>query len=191
LNKKLHWRVNSEIRAGELRVLTSEGKMLGVFSRDEALEKAKEQGLDLIEIAPKAQPPVVKIMEIGKFLYIEEKKAREQKKKTKALELKEVRFSPFIAQGDFTTRIRRIDSFLKDGHKVRLVVVFKGRHSESRPKGYELLREVISTLSFNVSVDMEPKFLGRHLTMVVSPLKKRPITSTISIDEAENQKISG
>lgn len=171
-------------------MISSEGKMIGVMSRAEAIKKAQELGLDLIEIAPKAAPPVAKIIELGKFIYIEEKKAREQKKKAKALEVKEVRFSPFIAEGDFQTRIRRINEFLSDGHKVRIVIVFKGRHFDSKPRGYTLLRQITSSLSHEISVDMEPKFLGRHLAMVVSPLKKRPKTSTISDDgKAKNQEV--
>ena len=179
MNKKRHWKVNKEIRPVELRVIDSEGKMMGLMSRDEAIAIAEKSGIDLVEIAPNANPPVAKIIEIGKFLYIEEKKSREQKKKAKAAELKEVRFSPFIAEGDYNTRIRKIDDYLEHKHKVRVVVVFKGRHMDSRGRGYELLREIIESLKHNVNIDMEPKFLGRHLAMVVSPLKKKPETSTI------------
>lgn len=177
--KTRHWKINKEIRPVELRVIDSLGKMLGIMPRDEAITLAQKSGVDLIEIAPKANPPVAKIMELGKFIYIEEKKLREQNKKSKALELKEVRFSPFIAEGDYNTRIRKIDDYLEHKHKVRVVVVFKGRHMDSRGRGYELLREVTNSLEHNVNIDMEPKFLGRHLAMVVSPLKKKPETSTI------------
>lgn len=174
-----HWKINNEIRAAELRVIDSDGKMLGVMQRGEAIALAQKSCLDLIEIAPKANPPVAKIMELGKFIYIEEKKLREQNKKSKALDVKEVRFSPFIAEGDFNTRIRKIDDYLEHKHKVRVVVVFKGRHMESRDRGYELLKEVINSLAHSVNIDMEPKFLGRHLAMVISPLKKKQEKSTI------------
>jgi translation initiation factor IF-3 len=170
--KKKRNRINEEIRAPELRVINDKGEMLGVMSSSDALAAAKKAGIDLIEIAPMAKPPVAKIIEYGKFKYIEEKKMREQKKKAKSAELKEVRLSPFIAEGDYMTRIRRMDRFLKGGHKVRVVVVFKGRHMGSRGRGYELMREVLDSLSHEVSIDMEPKFLGRHLAMVISPLKK-------------------
>ncbi|OGM32860.1 translation initiation factor IF-3, partial [Candidatus Woesebacteria bacterium RIFCSPHIGHO2_01_FULL_44_21] len=89
---------------------------MGLMSRDEAIAIAEKSGIDLVEIAPNANPPVAKIIEIGKFLYIEEKKSREQKKKAKAAELKEVRFSPFIAEGDYNTRIRKIDDYLEHKH---------------------------------------------------------------------------
>lgn len=171
--KKINYRVNEQIRATKLRVIDSQGTFLGELSREDALAKAKEANTDLVEIAPMANPPVAKIIELGKFRYMEEKKAREQKKKTKALELKEIRFSPFIAEGDYNTRVRRIDSFLKDGHKVRVVIVFKGRHMDSRNRGYELMREILNSVSHEVTIDMEPKFLGRHLAMVISPLKSK------------------
>ena len=171
--KKRNNRINAEIRAPELRVIDEKGLMLGVMSKADALKKAEELAVDLIEIAPKAVPPVAKLIEFGKYRYIEEKKERAQKKKAKAAELKEVRLSPFIAEGDYMTRVRRMDKFLKDGHKVRVVIVFKGRHMDSRPRGYTLMREVLDSVSHEVSIDMEPKFLGRHLAMVISPLKKK------------------
>lgn len=175
MKKKQKYRINEEIKSPELRVIDEKGIMLGVMSRDEAISKAQEARVDLIEIAPNALPPVAKIIELGKFNYIEEKRERAQKKKAKAAELKEVRLSPFIAQGDYMTRIRKIDKFLKNGHKIRVVVVFKGRHMESRPRGYELMKEVLNSLEHEVSIDMEPKFLGRHLAMVISPLKKKKV----------------
>lgn len=178
--------MNGEIRANTLRVVNADGTFLGVISREEALEKAREAGTDIVEIAPKAAPPVAKIIDFGKFRYAEEKKLREQKKKTKAAELKEIRFSPFIADGDFQTRIRRIDEFLEDSHKVRVVVVFKGRHMGSRPKGYELMNKVLDTIEHEVSIDMEPKFLGRHLAMVISPLKhKKADTKNVHVKVEE------
>lgn len=187
--KKIYNRINEQIRADKLRVIDSDGKFLGILSRNEALTKAKDLGVDLIEIAPKAVPPVAKAMEVGKYRYIEEKKLRDQKKKAKSVELKEIRFSPFIADGDYQTRIRRIDSFLKAGHKIRVVVVFKGRHMGSRNRGYELMREVLDSVGHEVTIDMEPKFLGRHLAMVVSPLKvKKADTKNVHIKTVSKQE---
>jgi len=173
LDKKNYYRINNEIKSSELRVIDENGKMIGIMPKDEALKKSQEMGLDLVEIAPKAVPPVAKIIEIGKFRYIEEKKAREQKKKAKLAELKEVRLSPFIAGGDYQTKVGKIDKFLKKGHKVKVVVVFKGRHMDSKSSGYALMKEILANLAHPVSIDMEPKFLGRHLAMVISPLKKK------------------
>ena len=140
---------------------------------DEALKQAKSEGLTLVEIAPTAKPPVAKIVDFGKFRYQEEKKLRTQLKKTKTSELKEIRFSPFIAENDYNTRIKRIREFLGDKNKVRLVVVFTGRQMGSKPQGYELLKRIIAELGEAISVDMTPKFLGKHLMMIISPVAKK------------------
>lgn len=148
------------------------------MTRDEALSKAKKEKLDLVEIAPKAKPPVVKIVDLGKFRYKEEKKLRAEKKRGKSGELKEVRFSPFIADNDYRTRMERIKEFLKENHKIRLVVKFKGRQMGSKQFGYKLLEKILDNLGESVAVDMEPKFLGRHLVMVISPTSKRKDAET-------------
>ena len=172
--KKNYWRLNINIRAPKVRVLNENDKQIGVMDTQKALSKAKEAGLDLVEIAPKAKPPVVKIIDFGKFRYREEKKLKKSKKKSKAGELKEIRFSPFIADGDFETRIERVGEFLKDNNKVRLVVKFKGRQMGSKKYGYEILNRVVNIFREQIVVDMDPKFLGRHLSMIISPTNKKP-----------------
>lgn len=185
-NKYIPWKVNEEIRAEELRVVDSEGKQVGVISRQEALAKAKEAALDLIEIAPLAKPPVAKIVNLGKFLYAEEKRKKAEAKKTKASELKEIRFSPFIAENDYATRLARVKEFLGEKNKVKAVVVFKGRQLGSKPFGYQLLGRVIKDLGEGtVSIDMEPKFLGRHLVMIISPRTKVKKEGAIKNDNKE------
>jgi translation initiation factor IF-3 len=169
---KLTWKVNNQIHAPEVRVIGSNGKQEGILKINEALKKAQKEGLDLVEIAPTAKPPVVKIVELGKFRYEQEKKLQKEKKKTKASELKEVRFSPFIADHDYKTRIERVSEFLTESNKVRLVVVFKGRHMGSKDFGYKLFKRVLENFGDTVAIDMEPKFIGRHLIMTISPLKK-------------------
>ncbi len=171
-NDKFNPRVNHQIRAEELRVLGIDGKQIGVMKLSEALAQAHKVGLDLIEIAPKARPPVVKIADLGKFRYEQEKKLKKDKKKIKSGELKEIRFSPFIAKHDYQVRIERIKEFLDEKNKVRATVVFKGRHMGSKRFGYELLKNVVKDLGLEVSIDMEPKFVGRHLQMVISPTGK-------------------
>lgn len=169
-----NWRINHDIRAQELRVLDSEGKQVGVLKTGEALRKALDEGLDLVEIAPKAVPPVAKIVNFGKFKYAEDKKARKLKRKNKVSEVKEVRFSPFIAQEDYKTRLERVKEFLREGNKVRFVVVFKGRHLGSKSFGYDLGRRILTDLEaegITITIDMEPKFLGRNLVTVISPVK--------------------
>jgi len=188
-NNKIFWRVNSEIRSPEVRVIGADDKQIGVMALEKAISKAKEAKLDLVEIAPKAKPPVVKIVDFGKFRYREEKKLRSQKKKVKQTELKEIRFSPFIGEQDYTTRINRVREFLKDKNKVRLVVKFKGRQMGSTKFGYNLLKKIEEEFDQTINVDMKPKFIGRHLTMVISPLTQRKAKKTDE-NQSKNEKIS-
>lgn len=153
-----------------MRVISPDGKQLGILSLSDALKKAGEYELDLIEIAPNANPPVAKIYDLGKFRYSEEKKMRKQKKGAKAGELKEIRFSPFIAQHDYLTRIERIKKFFEDRSKVKLVVAFKGREMGSKDFGYRLIEKIRQTFEGKIAVDMEPKFFGRNLVCIISPL---------------------
>jgi len=151
------------------------------------LEKAQESGLDLVEIAPNAKPPVVKIVELGKFRYEQEKKLKKEKKRAKGSELKEVRFSPFIANHDYATRMEKIKAFLDESNKVRVVVVFMGRQMNSKSFGYELIKRITDDLGERVAIDMEPKFIGRHLITTLSPLKK--IKKEVKTDaETKNEK---
>jgi translation initiation factor IF-3 len=168
---KFNWRLNQQIRHPEVRVLAEDGKQVGIMSSNEALSKAMEAGLDLVEIAPMAKPPVVRIVELGKFKYEQEKRERQQKKSTKSGELKEIRFSPFIGEHDFNTRLERIKEFLEDGSKVRLVVRFTGRQMGSKQFGYEVIGNVLRTLDGKAKQDSEPKFLGKQLMSIISPVK--------------------
>ncbi len=165
-----YWRVNEKIQADKLRVLASDDKQIGVLSKKEALAKAEKAGLDLVEIAPRAKPPVAKIIDFGKFKYQEGKKKNSTK--VKSSDIKEIRFSPFIGDADYQTRLGRIKGFLGEKHKIRAVVKFKGRQMGSKKFGYDLLGKLLGDLGDNVQVDMEPKFVGRHLIMVISPIGK-------------------
>jgi len=162
------WRTDYQIRADKLRVIGGDGKLIGELGRDEAIKQAKEAGLTLVEIAPNAVPPVAKIVDFGKFRYQEEKKAREQNKKVKGGEVKEIRFSPFIAENDFKTRIERIKEFFEDKNKVRVVVVFRGPQMRVKHTGFEVINKIKAEFGDNVITDMEPKFLGKHLMTVLS-----------------------
>lgn len=175
-----YWRVNEKIPATTLRVLDSKGIQIGVISKDEALKLAKEGGEDLIEIAPNANPPVAKIIEFGKFKYQEEKKLKEAQKKSKPSELKEIRFTPFIGEGDYQTRMKRIDEFLTDKDKVKLVVYFKLKQLGSKTFGYDILNRILKDLGEGINIDMKPKFLGRNLIMIISP------TNTYGKDKIKN-----
>ncbi len=171
-SNKFNWRINQQIKASEVRVIDPNGKQIGVMRIDEALSKAKKLNLDLVEIAPKANPPVVKIVDLGKFKYEQEKKQRKNLKKARGGELKEIRLTPFIAEHDLGIRMKKINKFLDENNKVKIVVVFTGKQMESKNFGYELLKKINEALKDRISIDMEPKFLGRHLAMVISPLKK-------------------
>lgn len=147
--------------------------MIGVLGKDEAIKKAKGAGLSLVEIAPNAAPPVAKIVDFGKFRYAEEKKARAQAKGVKGGEVKEIRFSPFIAENDFNTRIGRIKEFFADKNKVRVVVVFRGPQMRVKHVGYDVINRIKAQFGDTVVTDMEPKFLGKYLVTVISQTTKR------------------
>lgn len=169
----LFWRTDYQIRAPKLRVVGSDGKLIGELDRDVAVKKAQAEGLSLVEIAPNAIPPVAKIVDFGKFRYSEEKKARESAKKVKGGEVKEIRFSPFIAENDFKTRIERIREFFEEKNKVRVVVVFRGPQMRVKNTGYAVIERIKKEFGENVTTDMEPKFLGKHLVTVISYAKTK------------------
>lgn len=174
--QNLFWRTDYQIRANRLRVIGSDTKLLGEMSKDEAIRKAKDEGLTLVEIAPNATPPVAKIVDFGKFKYAEEKKARAQAKGVKGGEVKEIRFSPFIGEADFKVRIERIKEFFADKNKVRVVVVFTGPQMRVKTTGYNIINRVKEVMGDSIITDMEPKFLGKHLVTVISQTNKKQIS---------------
>ncbi len=186
--QKLYWRTDYQIRATTLRVIGSDGKLIGVLTKEDALKKAKELGLTLVEIAANAVPPVAKIVDFGKFRYSEEKKLRTQAKGVKGGEVKEIRFSPFIAENDFKTRLARINEFLTDKNKVRVVVVFKGPQMRVKHTGYEVLKRINDELGDKILVDMTPKFLGKQLVTVISGTNKKAIKVEKTEEEIKNAK---
>jgi len=137
----------------------------------EALFKARQKGLDLVEVAPKAKPPVCKIIDFNKFKYQEDKKQRAGKKGIKKQVLKEVRLTPFIASQDYQVRLKKVQEFLSQGHKVRLTVKFVGRQITRKKFGYELLEKAAKQLAETAQVESEPKFQGKLLAMVFRPRK--------------------
>jgi translation initiation factor IF-3 len=170
-NRKFY-RVNERIFSLSLRVLDAEGKQIGVLSKFEALEAARSQGLDLVEVAPMAKPPVAKIIDFKKFLYQEEKKKREEKKKTKASETKEVRLGPFMSDNDLGVMERRAREFLENGDKVRLVVFFAGRQITHPEFGHKVLDKTIADLSDISKVERDRKLEGKKLIVLISPDRK-------------------
>jgi translation initiation factor IF-3 len=185
-NRKFY-RVNERIFALSLRVLDAEGKQIGVLSKFEALQEARSQGLDLVEIAPLAKPPVAKIVDYKKFLYQEEKKKREEKKKTKASETKEVRLGPFMSDNDLGVMTRRAREFLLDGDKVRLVVFFAGRQITHPEFGHKVLDKTIADLADVSKVERDRHLEGKKLIVLISPDKKGS-GKTVKTDEIKNEQ---
>ncbi len=183
---KKFYRINERIFASELRVLDSEGKQIGLLKKFEALEKAKELGLDLVEIAPTAKPPVARIIDFKKFLYQEEKKKREEKKKSKKSETKEIRLGPFMDDHDLETMVRRAREFLEGNDKVKLVVRFKGRQMGHPEFGHIVVRKAIESLSDVSKIDKEARFEGRQLIAMLSPERKKKNDQ----EQEENKEIS-
>ena len=162
------YRTNDRIRARELRVIGVDEKQIGIVTRDEAMRLAREQELDLVEIAPQANPPVARIIDFKKFLYQEEKKKREEKRKAKVGDTKEVRLGPFMSDNDLQVMIRRGREFLLDGDKVRFVVKFRGRQITRTEFGKQVLDKVILALDDISKVDREPHFEGRQMIAMLS-----------------------
>lgn len=149
-----------------------DGRQLGVFSLKEALEKAREAELDIVEIAPHAQPPVAKIIEFAKFRYHEEKKEREARRKEKrGTEIKEIWLTPFMAENDYLVKVGKIKEFLGEGHKVRIAVRFKGRQMGHREFGYQVVKKLEKDIKEEGKIEQQPKFLGRQLVTTLTPIK--------------------
>ena len=183
---KKFYRINDRIFASTLRVLDAEGKQIGVLGKIEALEKARELGLDLVEVAQKASPPVVRIINFNKFLYQEEKKKREEKRKSKGSETKEVRLGPFMDDHDLDVMMRRAREFLTENNKVKMVVKFTGRQMAHPEFGHQIMEKAIGILSDISKVEKERRFEGRNLISMLSPEKKGNKNNA----EEENKEIS-
>ena len=165
--------INQFIKATELRVVDESGKQIGVMSKSEALNIAGERGLDLVEIAPMAKPPVAKVIDFKKFKYNQEKKAREGKSASGKVEIKEIRFSPFIGQGDMDTRLERIKDILEGGDRVKIVVKFTGRQITKVEFGHDLIKKIMSQLEGIASADGTAKLQGKQLFLIINPTKKK------------------
>ena len=152
-----------------MRVIANNGDQLGVLSVDEALALAQEQGLDLVEVAPLARPPVVKIMDYGKFKFEQAKAARAAKKKQHVIHLKEVKYRPGIDDHDFEFKTRHAREFLADGNKVKVTMMFRGRQMAHTELGRDVLDRVAAELKDIGKIEQDPKLEGRNMTMVLAP----------------------
>lgn len=167
-------RINGEIRATEVRLTGVDGEQIGIVSLREALEKAEEAGVDLVEISPNAEPPVCRIMDYGKFLYEKSKSSKEQKKKQKVIQVKEIKFRPGTDEGDYQVKLRNLVRFLEEGDKAKITLRFRGREMAHQQIGMEVLNRVKDDLSELAVVESFPsKIEGRQMIMVLAPKKKQ------------------
>jgi len=162
-------RVNHRIRIPEIRVIGSDGEMLGVIPTQEALRRAREEGLDLVEINPKASPPVCKILDYGKFKYDEKKRATETKRKQSAVEIKEVKLRPKTDDHDLDFKVRAARRFLEDGNKVKFTVRFRGREITHPHKAREQLVWIVDQIQDIANIEVHPSMEGRTMTMLAAP----------------------
>ncbi len=172
--KDFNYRVNRQIRAKKVRVVDSNGKQLGIFDLEEALKLAKERGLDLVEVAPNANPPVCKILDFGKFKYELKKKERLSRKKQREhqIEVKEVKMTTRIEEHDFQVKLKNIKEFLEDGDKVKVRIRFRGRENIKPELGERVAKRIIEELSQIAKVEVPPKKEGIFMIFVLAPKKK-------------------
>lgn len=162
-------RVNERIRAPKIRVVTADGRQLGVMSSSEALKKAKSIGMDLVEIADKASPPVCKIIDYGKYKYEQAKLKKNQKSKS-STRMKEIKFRVRTGEHDYNIKLGRAEEFLDTGHKCRFVLQFRGRENAHRELGFVVLEKIVEDLKTMAQVDQSPRLSGRAVAMILSPL---------------------
>jgi len=165
-------RLNGEITAPEVRLVGLENEPLGIVSLAEALKMAEEADVDLVEIAPQAEPPVCRLMDFGKFKYRESKKQHEAKLKQKQVQVKEIKFRPGTDEGDYQIKLRNLIRFLEDGDKTKITLRFRGREMAHQEIGYNLLKRIEADLAEHGTVEQFPKMEGRQMVMVLSPKKK-------------------
>jgi len=163
-------RSNNRINSPEVQVIGSTGENLGIINTNKAISMAKEEGLDLIEIAPNAKPPVCKIIDMGKYKYDAQKKANKAKKKQKKIELKEIKLRPVTETHDYQFKIKNAQKFISKGDKVKFTIRFKGRELQHSHLGNELMNKIKEDMKVIGKVELHPKFDGKQMIMVIQPL---------------------
>ena len=162
-------RTNEQITASEVRVISSNGKQLGIISIREALYHAEDEGFDLVEVSPDAKPPVCKIVDYGKLKYKEQKSKKEAKKKQKTIEVKEIKLRPGIDKHDYEVKIKALSKFIAGGNKVKVFLRFRGREMEHQNLGMELLKKLTEEVSDYAKIEVPPKPEGRQIMMILIP----------------------
>lgn len=163
-------RSNNRITSSEIQVIASDGENLGILNLHDAINRAREKGLDLIEIAPNAKPPVCKIMDMGKYKYDAQKKANKAKKKQKKIELKEIKLRPVTEIHDYSFKMKNAQKFLAKGDKVKFTIRFRGRELQHSSLGSDLMKKIKQDIQSIGKVELQPKFDGKQMIMVVQPL---------------------
>ena len=163
-------RSNNRIVSAEVQVISSDGQNLGILNTQEAITIAKNEGLDLIEIAQNAKPPVCKIMDMGKYKYDAQKKANKAKKKQKKIELKEIKLRPVTETHDYNFKIKNAQKFLSKGDKVKFTIKFKGRELQHSNLGDELMQKIKTDMEKLGKVELQPKFDGKQMIMIIQPI---------------------
>jgi translation initiation factor IF-3 len=164
--------LNDRIRSPEVRLVGADGDQIGVVPTQEALRRARELDLDLVEVAPQAQPPVCRIMDYGKFKYERDIRQKEARKKQARTELKEIKFRPKIDAHDYATKKGHVDRFLRGGHKVKVTIMFRGREMTHTELGRKILDRLVNDLGGMVTVESMPKQEGRNMIMVIAPNRR-------------------
>jgi translation initiation factor IF-3 len=165
-------RINDRIRARQVRLINSDGSQLGVKALPEALQIAREQGLDLVEVADKADPPVCKIMDYGKYKYEQDQRRKESKRKATSVVIKEMKFRPKIDGHDYETKMKHVERFLAEGSKVKLTIMFRGREMAHPELGRRILERVADRVAELAIVEAAPRQDGRNMTMVLNPTRR-------------------
>jgi translation initiation factor IF-3 len=179
--------VNDRIRSREVRLIGPTGDQLGIKPVPEALRMARGLDLDLVEVAPNANPPVCRIMDYGKFKYEEDQKAKEARKKSTNVSVKEVKYRPKIGKGDFDTKTRNVIRFIDEGHKVKVTLQFRGREMAHPELGSKILDDVLEAVGPAAKVDTQARLEGRSMSMTLSPDKKAQEAMKKAAAEAERE----
>ena len=166
-------KINDAISATSVRLIDADGEMVGVTSLDEAIRKAEEAGLDLVEVSPEANPTVCKILDYGKFKYEQQKKAAEARKKQKTVDVKEVKIRPTTEDHDYQVKLKNARRFLEKGDKVKVSMRFRGREMEHQNLGLDLLKKLTEEVSGYAKVEVPPKSEGRQIMMVLAPVSSK------------------
>jgi translation initiation factor IF-3 len=181
-------RINREITAPEVRLVADNGDQLGIKTVTEALRLAEEQNVDLVEIAPLANPPVCKLMDYGKFRYREQKKAHEAKLKQKQIQVKEIKFRPGTDEGDYKIKLGKLVQFLEEGDKAKVTLRFRGREMAHKEFGERLLQRVQKDLDAVGLVEQFPRLEGRQMVMVLAPKKKGPPAAKEKVEKPKAER---